>query len=351
MNEFEIIKPLIPQTSVLDGNIVSDDFDESDSLLIIPLFNNLGAVSKGAVVRHSLILDTNVLNDILEKRKPENTRFLNKLFKTIPIEINPTYAFIEKSQGRSAAETKDDVYEYSNYLKDEFNWSEALKNADLFFEEIDKEKKSTYSNIELLSGYIPAIIYIYNSNISAKEKLEWLHSLIIHNDLPVFQVHYYFAGLVFLSKEIPDLFGTMNLKKIKKDMKIHHSYENISRSVNNLSNDLAFPYLAPIVGHNKNIDIVVPYIATRDRLMKTLLKSITCDHIEPQPNGRVNLNWSMRKGGILFNHFHDSSAKYIPVPNAPNNSEKIKLKKMRLIAFRESFINLILNVSSTSREY
>lgn len=91
------VKQIIPEHWVIDGIPQKKISSNEDSLYIKPLLPDDFVVA-AKNVHHTLILDVNIMKDLIEERRPQNNRYLENLFKTVPIELNPIYAMTEQRQ-------------------------------------------------------------------------------------------------------------------------------------------------------------------------------------------------------------------------------------------------------------
>lgn len=336
INECIIIKAVLEEQWIHVGKAYTERTEAEGLLYIKPLLHNIGAVSSDTVVLHSLVLDNNVFTDLLQNRYPENNRFLENIVRQIPIELNPILAIIEQRQKYGAA--TDALKAYAEYLEKTFDSSMAKHGLVEFENSLIMHKESLTKNIDLLSGYLSAITYFYHLKGTAGEKLEWLSGLIKNADLPYFQLHFYFAALVFLAKESPHLFYSKDIQKINKDMKIASTFEEQKKKIMNLSNDLALPAMALFHAGTPLGTIVFPYIVTRDRLVQLFLRELTCQHVQDAGFGRCNGDWRLKNGGLLYNKLGSVIQKHLPSRfNAPTR-EDLAIRKANLKEFENSYL-------------
>lgn len=332
------VKPIIAEQWVLDGEVHYERQDADDLLYIKPLLQSHGEVAPGFSVLHSLILDNNVFNDLIENRRPENNKFLADLLRTTPLELNPTFAMIEQRQNYAGAPEK--LREYAELLERTFGWSAAKVGAAEFEISMAESRSAIKANIELLSGYLAATIFLFHQDVPAITKLEWLAGMVKNADLPFFQLHFYFAALVFLAAESPSLFHPKDVKKIKSDMKIAPTYEEQKTKLANLSNDLALPALAIFPATNYGNALVFPYVATRDRLVQLFLGEISCQMVVDAGNGRANGSWELKKTGVINMHLGTAVDRHIPRRYVASSREDMAVRKVRLQAFTEQYAKL-----------
>lgn len=211
MGGFDVVEPLIGETWVVDGQVVASPPGDTDALYIRPMLHHRGAVPPGTKVLHSLVLDNNVLTDMIEGRRSANTDYLENLLRSIPLELNPTMAMLEQRQKFGGASQA--LHDFAELLGRRFGAWDAKQNARTFEEALEDAKPDLAKNASLLSGYLPAILYLYHQPGSAESKLEWLGGLIRAVDLPFLQLPVYLAALLFLAKEQPTLFRNKVLSK------------------------------------------------------------------------------------------------------------------------------------------
>ncbi|MFD2231348.1 hypothetical protein [Alkalimarinus sediminis] len=331
----QFVSPIIEEQWVVDGQ-VHQTRPEIDALYITPLLNNVGLVSKNTRILHSLVLDNNILSDLIENRRPENTQYIKNILVSKPIELNPVIAMIEQRQKYSKA--TEALHEYACYLEKEFSWTAAKAGLGDFNAALETAKHSLINNIDLLSGYIGAIIYLYHQNVTSAEKLEWLSGMVQHSDLPFFQLQFYFAALMFLSKDKPELFCENDLKKIKKDMKLANCYEKQKKQVMNISNDLALPAVSIFPASTTGNMLTFPYIATRDRLVQLFLSEVTCGMVQEVSNGRANGAWHLRKGRLVSSNLGEVVSKFLPQRLKESTKEQVLIRKLNLRVFSELYI-------------
>lgn len=332
--DMKLLSPLIKEQWIVDGKVFYSRPTESNSLYITPVLNQDGLVSEDVRVLHSLFLDNNVLTDIIDNRNSLNIAFLENLLTCCPIELNPVYAMMEQRQKYVGATTA--LHEFSKYLEKRFGCSLAKENADQFDHDLEVGKVNLIDNIDLLSGYISAIIYFYHLDASASEKLEWLSGVVVNADIPYFQIHFYFAALVFLSKENPDLFHKKDKVKIKKDMEISNNFRDQKSKVMNLSNDLALLGVSIFPTTEPN-QFVFPYIATGDRLLQLLLSEVTCGYVESIGDGKANGGWLLKQDGLLKKYLSGVIEKTIPRRECSSTNDDKLVRKCKLQAFSDTY--------------
>lgn len=332
------VESIISEQWVLNGQPHGERPDAEDVLYIKPLLQSRGKAAAGTLVLHSLILDNNVFNDFVENRRPENNTFIADLLRSTPIELNPTFAMIEQRQTYAGAPEK--LKEYAELLERTFGWSAAKVGSAEFETSLAESRVAIKTNIELLSGYLAATVFLYHQTAPASEKLKWLAGIVENSDLPFFQLHFYFAALVFLATESPSLFHPKDLKKIKSDMKVASSYEEQKAKLSNLSNDLALPTLAIFPAANLGNALVFPYVATRDRLVQLFLSEISCQMIVDAGNGRANGSWVLKSTGIIKTNLGDAVEAHIPRRYVASSKDDVAVRKIRLGAFTEQYTKL-----------
>ena len=223
-------------------------------------------------------------------------------------------------------------------MKKTFNHTISEENIQSFEKILSEGKPALIENIEGLSGYLSVIVYLYHLDGTAAEKINWLAGLIVGADLPIFLLHFYFAGLVFLSKESPDLFDSEDLKKINSDIKISSTISNQRKKMLNLSNDLALLNTAIFQGGISNEILVYPYIATRDRLCKLFVSQITCEGVVNAGHGRVNGVWKLLKGGLLEENLGQTIVDNIPRRTGTPSRADLLVRKANLRAFTDLYM-------------
>jgi len=330
-----IIEPIIQEQWVVDGHVSLARPEVDDALYIKPLLESKGLLRPGAQVLHSLVLDNNVLTDLLEDRRPANNRFLENLLRTSPIELNPVFAMIEQRQ--KFAKATDALQAYANYLENTFGHSAAKLGTNDFDAALTATKASIIANVDLLSGYLSVTMYLYHQTATAKEKLEWLSGLVRYADLPFFQLHFYFAALVFLAKELPDLFNSKDVVKIARDMEIESTIEKQKKKVLNLSNDLALPTIALFRAGLPTDALVFPYIATRDRLVQLFLSQVICQMVVDAGGGRSNGSWALKEGSLLVAHLGHVISEHLPRRKHSPSKDDISVRKIRLQSFSDLY--------------
>ncbi|MFZ6773248.1 hypothetical protein ACO0LB_11090 [Undibacterium sp. SXout7W] len=339
------VKPIIQEQWVLDGISQKTPAPEDDALYIKPMLPSEFFVS-AVNVHNTLILDLNVFKDLILERRPANNRFLENLFRTVCIEINPTLAIVEQRQ--KYAKASDDLKLYVTYMRKTFNHEITLENLEEFEADLERGKPSFIENADLLSGYLSAIIYLYHQNESAEKKLEWLAGLILYSDIPIFQLHFYFAGLVFLVKERPELFHGKDCEKVREDMKIASNYEVQKEKIKNLSNDLILPTTSIFQAGINSKTLVFPYVATRDRLCKLFLSQIVCEAVAEAGSGRMNGDWRLAKNSILDLYLGEAFALHFPRRTSiPSRADHL-VRKSNVKAFSNVYLHKILALKDGS---
>jgi hypothetical protein len=331
----QLVTPLLEEQWIVDGKTHLIRPGEDDALYIRPLLNSTGVVPAGIRVIHSLVLDNNVLSDLVENRRPNNNKFLIDLVRTKPIELNPVFAMIEQRQKYAGATAV--LHAYSEYLEENFGWSAAKIGAAAFDSALASAKEQLISNIDLLSGYLGATIFLYHQDAPASQKLEWLSGMIQSSDIPYLQLQFYFAALLFLTRERPDLFRTGDLEKVRSEMKLESSFEKQKKKVLNLSNDLALPAVSIFPTATPN-QLVWPYVATRDKLVQLFLSEVSCGLIETLPDGRANGSWALKSTGVVNTHLGPAIAQHLPRRLERTSPQQRLVRKSRLQAFSEQYI-------------
>lgn len=319
------------------------DVDE-DVLYISPLMKNGGEVKADLNAIHSLIIDNNVLSDLLGDRRPEFINHIDGILRTEQIELNPTFALIEQRQKYEKA--SEALIEYANILDERYGWFAAKIGLHEFEACLELHKASIVKNISLLSGYLSVITYLYHLNGSAKEKLTWLSAIVVYNDLPIFQLHFYFAALVFLSKESPELFSKKDIKKIRDDLRLEGDFDKQDKKIRNISNDLALPTLALFPDVLQNNRVVFPYVATRDRLVQLFLSQVNCKLIVDAGNGRANGAWELQADCLLETHLGDHVVKSIPKREIASSKDTMSVRKSQLDALLKMYIEKCVSLKS-----
>lgn len=332
-------KPIVPEHWIVNGKVQLTPSREVDSLYIKPLLPCSEFIVNADSVHHTLILDNNVLSDLLENRRPENNRYLENLFRSVRIEINPVYALTEQRQ--KYARASEALANYAKYMNETFGHVISQQNLINFETLLEKNRQALLENIDILSGYLSAIIYLYHLDCSATEKIEVLSGLIKHSDIPIFQLHFYFASLVFFAKDRPELFDGEDIKKIRDDMKIAKNLDEQKKKILNLSNDLAMPAAAIFQGGIADNILVFPYIATRDRLCKLFLSQIECIGVADAGEGRANGIWFVAEDSVLGTNFGQSISANMPRRTVVSIREDHLVRKSNLMAFKDLYIRKI----------
>lgn len=330
-----MVQPLINETWVVDGQVVASPPGDTDALYIRPMLHPRAIVSPGTKVIHSLVLDNNVLTDMVEGRRSANTDFLEKLLRSKPLELNPTMAMIEqrpKFAGASKA-----LYDYTELLGQRFGAWDAKQNAIIFDQVLEDAKSDLVKNVSLLSGYLPAILYIYHHPSSAEYKLEWLSGLLKAGNLPFLQLPFYLAALLFLAKEQPALFRKKVLSKVQTDTKLMSSLDKQKKAVTNLGHDVMLPAVS-IFSAGVQGSMVFPYIATRDYLLQDFLGEIQCRAIAALPDGRANGAWVLNPDGRLHAKLGAEIARFLPSREHPGTQEEQSVRRENLRAFSDSYL-------------
>jgi hypothetical protein len=332
----QLVEPFLEEQWIVDG-VASATRPKVDSLYIKPLLQSLG-LSGTDVVRHSLVLDNNVLADLIESRRPANNEFLERLLKSRPIELNPVVAFLEQRQKFSGA-TKA-LADYRDYLARAFGHHISDQNLAALEKSLEDEKPALISNIETLAGYLSLTIYLYHQNWSIEKKLETLAGLVCANNLPVFQLHFYFAALVFLVGERVELFDQADVKKVRKDMTVAKSVDEHWVKVRNLANDLAFPALSLFYAGLGPGALVFPYAATRDRLCQLLLSQVSCAMVMAGDDGRANGLWMPSDGSLLKEQLGTQLDFYIPRRKALQEAGDVAIRSANVRAFADRYVKM-----------
>lgn len=341
------VEPIIREQWIVKGKPAFGQTEaDASALYIKPLLLSVD-VPLGTSVRHSLLLDNNILNDLLKDRFPADNRFLEDLIRQHPIELNPMFALIEQRQSFGGASNA--LFDYAEYLDKTFSNSKAKQGREAFENSLEEEKEALRENSYTLSGYLAAIVFLYHQNVSAEKKLEWLAGIVINADMPFFQLHFYFAALVFLAKESPSLFNPKHIKKIVADMEIESTIKGQKEKILNLSNDLALPSLAFIsAGMIPSDTLIFPYIATRDRLVQLFLSQIVCLGVYVGYKGRSHGSWGLDEGGVLARYLGAAVDKHMPRRSEKSSNVDILLRKGRLQIFADHYIKLAVDLNGSA---
>jgi hypothetical protein len=331
-----IISSILDEQWVVDGKVFSSRCYGDDAMYIKPLLNQKGIVPPGTNVLHSLVIDNNILSDLLENRKPENNAFLKRILMNNPIELNPVLALCEQRQKYSKA--SDALKEFADYLYKEFGHDVAAQNIDAFEASLSESRGKLIENAIIMSGYLSIIVYLYNQEWAAKEKLSCLSGMIEAANLPFYQVHFLFGALVFLVKESPHLFYDDDVKKVSEDMKIENSVDRQNKKIMSLSNDMMLPISAVFSAGTIGNTIVYPYIVTRDRLVQLFLSQISCGMLVEVGNGMKNGRWDPIKGRLLQTHLGQAIAEYTPHRHQAKVVDEIAVRRSLLKAFSETWV-------------
>ncbi|MDY1261782.1 hypothetical protein SOJ56_20965 [Pseudomonas aeruginosa] len=337
MSNFELVEPLIGETWVVDGKAASAPPGDTDALYIRPILQQRGAVPSGTKVLHSLVLDNNVFSDLVGSRRPANTDYLMNLLRSRPFELNPVLAMIEQRQGYKAA--SEALHDFAKLLGERFGEWDAMKNAGDFDQLLEVGKAELEQNMELLAGYLPAVLYIYHQSCDAKSKLEWLSGLIRESDLPFLQLPFYLGAFLFLTKENPALFRSKLLGKVRKDTKLMGSIDSQAKAVRNLAHDALLPAAALFPAGTEGT-IVFPYIATRDYLLQDFISEIRCGHVVALPDGRANGAWELNPAGRICTQLGETVSRHLPRRTSPGSKEQQSVRRANLRAFSDSYLKL-----------
>lgn len=339
MSSFTLIEPLIGETWVVDGKVMSVPPGDIDALYIRPMLHQTGGTPPGTTVLHSLILDNNVLADMLGSRRSANTDYLEALVRSKPLELNPVMALLEQRQKFGGATQA--LHGFAELLGTRFGSWAAKHNAGTFDRLLEAEKPVLALNMDLLAGYLPAILYIYHQSGSAETKLEWLSGLIRTLDLPFLQLPFYLAALLFLVKEQPALFRSKVVGKVRKDTKLMSSVGDQRMAVRNLAHDVMLPAMA-IFPAGTGSSIVFPYIATRDYLLQDFLSEIRCAAVLALPDGRANGAWELNPAGRLHARLAAPIARCLPHRAHPGSEDQRSVRRANLRAFSDSYLDKCL---------
>jgi hypothetical protein len=332
----QLVRPILDEQWIVEGQHYQKRPDVEDSLYVAPILNSTGLAPNEVRVLHSLVLDNNVFSDLVESRRPENNKYIKNLLLSKQVELNPVYAMIEQRQKFTGATSA--LNAYAQYLENEYGWSAAKIGIESFDAALASAKEALTTNIDLLSGYIGATIFLYHQNARSSEKLEWLSGLIKNSDLPYFQLQFYFAALVFLSKEKPELFRAGDLEKIRTDMKIANTFDKQKKKVMNLSNDLALPAVSIFPTSSPENLLVWPYIATRDKLVQLFLSQVTCGLVEKLPDGRANGAWQLKSSSVVKKYLGHAVDRFLPLRHEHSTRAQMAVRKVNLQIFSDQYI-------------
>ncbi|ABE58097.1 hypothetical protein [Chromohalobacter israelensis] len=345
MDGFEVIEPLIGETWVVDGRVAVSPPGDTDALYIRPMLHERGMVPSGTKVLHSLVLDNNVLSDMTQCRRSANIDYLISLLRSKPLELNPTMAMLEQRQGFVGASQA--LHDFAELLGKRFGAWDAKKNASSFDKALEDAKSGLAENVTLLSGYLPAILYLYHQAGSAEYKLEWLSGLVRSVDLPFLQLPFYLAALLFLAKEEPALFRKKVLVKVRKDTKLMPSLDRQKKSILNLGHDVMLP-AAALFPANTQGTMVFPYIATRDYLLQDFLAEVRCGAVVMQQNGGANGAWELNPGGRLHEKLGAAIARCLPHREHPGSETEKSIRRGNLRAFSDSYLEKCVALKHTA---
>lgn len=339
MNSFDLVEPLIGETWVVDGQAMSAPPGDIDALYIRPMLHQKGAVPSGTTVLHSLVLDNNVLADMLENRRSMNTDYLEALLRSTPLELNPMMALLEQRQKFGGATQA--LHDFAELLGRRFGAWAAKHNVDTFDRLLEGGKLEFAQNMDLLAGYLPAILYLYHLPGSAEAKLEWLSGLIHELDLPFLQLPFYLGVLLFLVKEQPALFRSKVVSKVRKDTKLMSCVEDQKKAARNLAHDVMLPAVA-IFPAGTEATIVFPYIATRDYLLQDFLGEVRCGAVLALPDGRANGAWELNPAGRLHAQLAGPIARCLPHRASSGSEAQRSVRRANLRAFSDSYLQKCL---------
>jgi hypothetical protein len=337
----KIIVPILEEQWIVAGQRHASRPVDADALYITPLLSAAGLTSGGMKLIHSLVLDTNVLMDLVQERRPDANAYLIDLLRTHPIELNPAYAMMEQRQQYGGA--AEVLPAFAEFARRNFGWGAAAIGAQTFEAALAQSKPELKQNMELLSGYVSAIVFLYHQKASAAEKLDWLSGLIRSADLPHLPVQFFYAAIAFLSAERPDLFDKRELKKIRKDLALGKTLDDQRHSLLNIANDLALP-TASLFQTAGEGTFIFPYIATRDVLQQVLLSEIVCGRVEIMETGRPLPAWGTRPGRRLATHLGPVIDALMPARSGPSTREDVGVRRERLRAFSETYLQRCMDL-------
>lgn len=346
MGGIEVVEPLIGETWVVDGQAVASPPVDTDALYIRPMLHRRGAVPSGTKVLHSLVLDNNVLTDMIEGRRSANTDYLENLLRSKPLELNPMMAILEQRQKFGGASQA--LHDFAELLGRRFGAWDAKQNVRSFDQGLEDSKPDLAKNAALLSGYLPAILYLYHLPGSTESKLEWLSGLIRAADLPFLQLPFYLAALLFLAKEQPALFRNKVLNKVKKDTKLMPDLDEQKKAVLNLGHDVMLPAVA-IFPAGVQGTMVFPYIATRDYLLQDFLSEVRCSAVVMLPDGRANGAWELNPDGRLHTQLGTALAGCLPHREHPGSKAEQSVRRANPHAFSENYLEKCVALKHATR--
>lgn len=339
----QLIRHVIGEHWVVDGVPQNQHPGEADAMYIKPLQAEGYPLPAGKQALHSLIIDNNIFIDLVDNRRPENKHYLQTLLRTVPLELNPTVAIVEQRQ--KFPQATEELVRYAEYLAKEFGHTAARDGTATFEASLSMAKASLVANTESFSAYLAAIIYLYHLDNSAAEKFVWLSGMVKEADLPFFTLHFFFAALVFLVKERPELFSQAIRDKVAKDMKVKSNAAAHAGKLANLANDLLFPTMA-LFGSTSELT-VVPYVATRDRSVQLFLSQIFCGTIHELGEGRFTGEWGLVPGSILAEEMGALIYEHYPKRSKESQNglhqDKVAVRKGRLEVFKNNFIKFTLD--------
>ncbi|MBD2222785.1 hypothetical protein H6G33_38380 [Calothrix sp. FACHB-1219] len=231
---------------------------------------------------------------------------------------------------------------YQKFIFSAFGVQIPAAAVDQLDASLDALKLTLIANIDVLSGYLALTIYLYHSDLPMIDKLRSLADTILMRDLPIFQLHFYFAALVFLARDKPQLFAPEDLKKIKNDMKIDKDVDGQWKKVRNLAHDLAFPAMSLFTSGVPG-GSVYPYVATRDRLSQLLLSEVTCTLAQSLPGGAANGAWIPHSGRHLDSHFGQHLLAMMPQRTQVTTPQDVVTRGANLLKVAQEYVERLID--------
>lgn len=337
---------ILPEQWIVDG-VSSDVRPPDESLYIRPLMNPELLNASGPIVQ-TLVLDNNVLSDLVQSRRPGNATYLENLLKRYPIELNPVVALLEQRQKYALASQA--LVDYAGYLERAFGHKIPSENVESFERTLNECRPEVLKNMETLAGYLPLTVFLYHQDWPVEKKLEAYAGIATANDLPIFQLHFYFAALMFLSRERPELFQQKDLDKIKEDMKKKQSVEAQWIRILNLANDLLFPAMSLFSGGLSQNTTMFAYAATRDRSSQLLLSEVVCQAVVYTADGRANGQWELAPGRLLDQYLGATVRRLLPRREAAERTREHarEVRQTHLRAFAQQYVERIVELATST---
>lgn len=327
-----------------ESHLIRGDDGDKDIFIGSPFYGYPKLIEGEVVSRvNSVLLDSNIFVDVCKGRNVKGVRKLFEFACAHNLSISPLYAMVETSLNYHSP--RHALNEFRKKLREDYGIEYPEENADALLKISSDSCGSIKENVFLIRSYLVIVKKIFSMPGGLKKHIDNLIGYVRYNDLPQFGFLMILSVVLLFARKNQELFDSLMIKKIDKDMQVKTTREKEELSLDNVARDIAL-FLACCEGLYSSIDQVneVFWIASSDATLRLMLEEICVYKYFMQPgNGLApfSIDVGLRKGGRAFEEIADLLSKEMRnLRSQPSRSiSDIHQRKVNLRIASESIMN------------